>query len=54
LPPAFNQWVTHIQQDTTATENIALGLDLSALMEAAYHSAATGQAVRLDSLAHAG
>jgi predicted dehydrogenase len=53
-PPAFNQWVTHIQQDTTATENIALGLDLTALMEAAYHSAATGQAVRLDSLAHAG
>ena len=52
-PEAFDAWVAHIQQGTTATENIQLGLDLSALVEAANRSAATGQAVRLDSLARA-
>jgi 1,5-anhydro-D-fructose reductase (1,5-anhydro-D-mannitol-forming) len=52
-PKAFSQWVTHMQQGTKATANLALGLDLSAFMEAAYRSAATGQAVRLDSLEHA-
>jgi predicted dehydrogenase len=46
-PKAFDQWVMHIQQGTKARENIALGLDLSALIEAAYRSAATGQAVKL-------
>jgi predicted dehydrogenase len=53
-PPAFDQWVRHIQQGTRATENIALARDLTALVEAAYRSAATGQLVRLDSLEHAG
>ncbi len=33
-PDAFDQWITHIQQNTTADENIALGLELSALIEA--------------------
>ncbi len=53
-PPAFNQWVTHLQQGTTASENIELGLDLTALVEAANRSAATGQTVRLDGLERAG
>jgi predicted dehydrogenase len=52
-PDAFDQWVAHIQQNTTADENIALGLELTAIIEAAYRSASTGQAVRLDSLEHA-
>lgn len=52
-PEAFDAWVAHIQHGTTATENIQLGLDLSALVEAANRSAATGQAVRLDELPRA-
>jgi predicted dehydrogenase len=50
LPPAFDEWVTHIQRCTRATENIALALDLTAIVEAATRSAATGQRVRLDEL----
>jgi predicted dehydrogenase len=49
-PKAFDQWVAHIQNDTVASENITIGLDLSALVEAGYRSAKTGQAVRLDAL----
>lgn len=49
-PSAFEQWVTHIQQGTLASENIALATDLSALMEAAYRSAASGQAVALSTI----
>jgi 1,5-anhydro-D-fructose reductase (1,5-anhydro-D-mannitol-forming) len=49
-PKPFDQWVAHIQNNTVATENIAIGLDLSALVEAGYKSAKTGQAVRLDDL----
>jgi predicted dehydrogenase len=52
-PDAFDQWVMHIQQGTSADENIAIGLDLSALIEAAYRSAASGQSIRLDALEHA-
>jgi len=48
-PKAFDQWVAHIQQGTKATENIALGLDLTAIVEAAYRSAESGQAIRLGS-----
>ncbi|MBO0778200.1 MAG: Gfo/Idh/MocA family oxidoreductase [Ktedonobacteraceae bacterium] len=55
LPPeqplAFHQWVGHIQQNTTASENIAMAVDLTALMEAANLSARNKQPVRLDSLA---
>jgi 1,5-anhydro-D-fructose reductase (1,5-anhydro-D-mannitol-forming) len=51
LPPAapslFDQWVTHIQQGTTATENIALAFELTTLMDAANRSATTGQTIRL-------
>ncbi len=46
-PKPFDQWVAHIQQGTKATENIALGLDLTAIIEAAYRSAESGQAIRL-------
>ena len=52
-PDPFDQWVLHIQQNTTADENIALGLALSEIIEAAYRSAASGQAIWLDTLAHA-
>ncbi len=51
LPSAFHQWVSHIQQGTTATENIQSALDLTRLMEAANLSARGGGSVRLDSLA---
>ncbi len=50
LPSAFEQWVRHIQEGTTATENIQAAVDLSALMEAAHLSAGSGRAIRLDSL----
>ncbi len=49
-PTAFHQWVTHIQQGTTATDNIALGVDLTALMEAANRAAREHRAVRVDEL----
>ena len=52
-PKAFHQWVTHIQPGTRARENITLGVDLTAVMEAAYRSAATGQVVRIAELEHA-
>jgi predicted dehydrogenase len=53
-PLAFNQWVAHIQRGTRATENIAIGLDLTAIVEAATRSATTGQLVRLDALERSG
>jgi len=53
LPLAFDQWVSHIQHGTRATENITFGLDLTAIIEAATRSAATGQLVRLDALERA-
>lgn len=46
-PNPFDQWVSHIKAGTRPDENIALGLQLSEIMEAAYRSAATGQAVSL-------
>jgi predicted dehydrogenase len=49
-PLPFYQWVEHIQQNTVAEENIALAIDLSALMEAANISARNKQPIRLDSL----
>jgi predicted dehydrogenase len=52
-PSAFHQWVGHIQQGTSATENIQIALDLTRLMEASNRSARDGQLVRLDSLAGA-
>lgn len=53
LPPAFDQWITHIQRGTRATENIAIGLDLTAIVEAATRSAATSQLVQLAALERA-
>ncbi len=50
-PMAFDQWVGHINDGTTATENIALAVDLTRLMEAANLSVQNGAPVRLDSLA---
>jgi 1,5-anhydro-D-fructose reductase (1,5-anhydro-D-mannitol-forming) len=49
-PSSFQQWVTHIQEGTTATENIQMALDLTRLMEAANLSANSKQVVRLDTL----
>ncbi|GLV57909.1 dehydrogenase [Dictyobacter sp. S3.2.2.5] len=50
LPSAFQQWVGHIQQGTTATENVQTAIELTMLMEAANISARSNQPVRLDSL----
>jgi len=52
-PSAFHQWVGHIQQGTSATENIQIALDLTRLMEASNRSARGDHPVRLDSLAGA-
>jgi 1,5-anhydro-D-fructose reductase (1,5-anhydro-D-mannitol-forming) len=50
-PSAFQQWVTHIQNGSTATENIQMAVDLTKLMEAANRSVAENRPVRLDELA---
>lgn len=47
---AFDQWVAHIQQGTTATENIAMAADLTALMEAANLSHQQGRPVAIADL----
>jgi 1,5-anhydro-D-fructose reductase (1,5-anhydro-D-mannitol-forming) len=47
MPSPFDQWVSHIEEGSTATENIALALDLTTLMDAANRSAKTGEAIRL-------
>jgi len=49
-PTAFQQWISHIQDGTAATENIQAAIDLSMLMEAANRSAKSNQPVRLDAL----
>lgn len=49
-PLALSQWIGHIQQGTTASENMQVAVNLTALMEAANISARTRQTVRLDSL----
>jgi 1,5-anhydro-D-fructose reductase (1,5-anhydro-D-mannitol-forming) len=46
-PGPFEQWVGHIEQGTEVTENIALAVDLTTLMDAANRSARTGRTVRL-------
>lgn len=50
LPSAFDQWVGHIQQGTTATANIQAALDLTKLMEAANLSAARGTKIQIADL----
>ncbi|WP_424767222.1 Gfo/Idh/MocA family protein [Paenibacillus sp. sgz302251] len=47
---AFHQWVQHIQNDTTADENISLAVDLTKLMEASNRSAREHRAVQLEEL----
>ncbi|WP_040950370.1 Gfo/Idh/MocA family protein [Gorillibacterium massiliense] len=49
--PAFSQWVGHIQNGTTADENIQLAVDLTRLMEASNLAAARKCAVKLNELA---
>lgn len=49
-PSSFQQWVAHIQEGTTATENIQMALDLTRLMEAATLSANSKQVINLDTL----
>lgn len=45
-PGPFDQWVDHIERGTVATENIALAVDLTTLMDAANRSARTGRTVQ--------
>lgn len=47
---AFHQWVAHIQNDTTAEENVSIALELTRLMEAANLSHKEGRVVRLEEL----
>jgi 1,5-anhydro-D-fructose reductase (1,5-anhydro-D-mannitol-forming) len=49
-PHPFARWVEHVERGTRAPENVALGVDMSALMEAAHRSAATGRTVRMDEI----
>ncbi|WP_226654210.1 Gfo/Idh/MocA family protein [Pseudalkalibacillus hwajinpoensis] len=37
-PSPFSQWIDHIQKDKVTDENLALALDLTVLMEAAYEA----------------
>jgi predicted dehydrogenase len=46
-PGPFDQWVGHIEQSTVATDNIALAVDLTILMDAANRSARTGRTVEV-------
>jgi predicted dehydrogenase len=54
IPPAresaFEQWVSHIENNTSADENVSLAIDLTKLMEAANLSAREHRAVRIDEL----
>lgn len=47
---AFHQWVGHIQQGTSASENVQLALELTKLMEASNLSFRERRAVRLEEL----
>lgn len=47
---AIQQWVGHIRNNTVATENIALALDLTKLMEASNLSAESDRAIELSEL----
>ncbi|UNK20316.1 Gfo/Idh/MocA family oxidoreductase [Paenibacillus sp. N3/727] len=47
---AFHQWVGHIQNGTTADENINMAIELTRLMEAANLSNKEGRVVRLEEL----
>jgi predicted dehydrogenase len=47
---AFHQWVNHIQNDTFATENVQIAVELTRLMEAANRSAKEARMIRLADL----
>ncbi|MCZ1269482.1 Gfo/Idh/MocA family protein, partial [Paenibacillus tundrae] len=47
---AFSQWVSHIQNDTIATENLQTATQLTRLMEAANLSAKEGRKISLKEL----
>ncbi|MGC5771966.1 Gfo/Idh/MocA family oxidoreductase [Paenibacillus pabuli] len=47
---AFSQWVSHIQDDTIATENLQTATQLTRLMEAANLSAKEGRRISLNEL----
>lgn len=49
-PMAFQQWVKHIQEGTTADENIQMAVELTMLMEAANLSVQKKTAVKLTEL----
>ena len=46
-PGPFDQWVRHIEEGSVATDNIALAVDLTTLMDAANRSARTGRTVEV-------
>jgi predicted dehydrogenase len=46
-PGPFDQWVGHIEQGTTATDNVALAVDLTTLIDAANRSVRTGRTVEV-------
>jgi 1,5-anhydro-D-fructose reductase (1,5-anhydro-D-mannitol-forming) len=46
-PTPFESWVLNILEDTEATENVAIALDLTILVDAANRSALTGTAIRI-------
>ena len=54
IPPAregaFEQWVQHIENNTSADENIRLAIDLTKLMEASNLSAREHRSVRIEEL----
>ncbi|GIO29294.1 MULTISPECIES: Gfo/Idh/MocA family protein [Paenibacillus] len=47
---AFQQWVSHIQNDTTADENLMYAIELTKLMEAANQSAREHRGIRISDL----
>jgi 1,5-anhydro-D-fructose reductase (1,5-anhydro-D-mannitol-forming) len=47
LPNAYTQWVGHIKNNTVATQNIQVALDLTTLMDAANRSAASGKSISI-------
>lgn len=49
-PFAYEQWVSHIQNNTKADENINLAVDLTKLMEASNLSAEQNQVILINSL----
>jgi predicted dehydrogenase len=46
-PTPFQQWVGHVQEGTVATENLALALDLTRLVDAANRAASSGTTIAM-------